>query len=332
MTAEKVANRGTALFNSTVPLSQAELKVAADINGCQIELTDKFGHKRTIEPSSKEKLTEDSAKISLVEDKEGEYSIASDSKRKYELLEALTHGLNHFKSPEHHFDQSKLRQAIAEELMNSPSTWREHFETERMRADLQQHIAKILDLESFGSAFEAKVEEEHFKIGITIVDKDGKVLRPSERKDGEQITLIYIKDAKHPEGHYDRLVDGKHIEVDSKYGNCHYVAISEEVNRLRNTQLDGNSVRRAVAAEIASNPLKWHNHYRMKEKAGQSWFRRDKLLKGGAKAKKTKNERSINPAKVKRTRLIPTKEDIKLTLVRRFLWPSGGSDARTSGM
>ena len=288
MTAEKVANRGTALFNSTVPLSQAELKVAADINGCQIELTDKFGHKRTIEPSSKEKLTEDSAKISLVEDKEGEYSIASDSKRKYELLEALTHGLNHFKSPEHHLDQSKLRQAIAEELMNSPSTWREHFETERMRADLQQHIAKILDLESFGSAFEAKVEEEHFKIGITIVDKDGKVLRPSERKDGEQITLIYIKDAKHPEGHYDRLVDGKHIEVDSKYGNCHYVAISEEVNRLRNTQLDGNSVRRAVAAEIASNPLKWHNHYRMKEKAGQSWFRRDKLLKGGAKAKKTK--------------------------------------------
>ena len=270
---------------------EADLQVAADNFGHRIHLINRKGQQiRTVEPrTSVETEHTTSNDITLVREKDESYSALIDGERTKittehgnGLFEALTHALNHAKRSSEH-DASSVSQAIAKKVAEFPEEWDEHYESETKREELVPHAEEI-KLGAFGTVHEIAVAEETYGIGIEVVNKDGKVIRNPNIKDAsKKFTLVYIKDEKHHDGHYDLIVDKKRVGVTSKHGDCLHAAIAEGLNSVHaERKFDEHQVREDLSEEILQNAPRWYDEYRRKQSRENSWlwFRRGHLMKG----------------------------------------------------
>ena len=260
---------------------ESDLQVAANHFGHRIHLNNIEGQQvKTIEPNppAETEHATSHSDITIIKEKDGSYSTLIDGKKHGNgLFEALAHGLNHAKRSSEH-DAHSVSQAIAKKVAEFPEEWDEHYETERKREELVPHAEKIKS-EPFGTIHEIAVAEEKYGVGIDVVNKDEKVIRHSNIKNGDKkITLIY------EDGHYDLIVDKKPFGVTSKHGDCLYAAIAEGLKSIQHgeSEIDEHQVRRDLSEEILENPHRWHDEYRRKQSRENSWlwFRRGHLMKG----------------------------------------------------
>ena len=138
--------------------------------------------------------------------------------------------------------------------------------------------SRISDVTKPGSVLELKIAVEHYQQQVTIYrrKKNGKLVRdcaiePSsgKTKSGSDIQLLYIPpDATRPMGHYDVILKGKVVEVESDDSNClfqafasgrnpHLTSSKDDLDRLK---ADALEVRKNVAGEINKHPDLWVDH------------------------------------------------------------------------
>lgn len=153
---------------------------------------------------------------------------------------------------------------------------------------------------------ELAVAANKFNCEVVIVDSKLKrkcSLEPSsEAKGSAQITLIhYSKHERPPEGHYDVLLNGQHVKVDSVGNSCMFEAFARGLKNATkiDRRIDGQSVRRAIHNELTTHPEKWQEHFQRKEQLEQIQ-KGDFLLQGGAGKRKAGNQNQLGARKVKK--------------------------------
>ena len=122
-----------------------------------------------------------------------------------------------------------------------------------------------------GSLLELRVAVEHYGQGVTIYHQkeNGKCVRhcsidPSSKKGGANIELVYVPPPdKHTVGHYDVLIKGKVVKVDSDSSNCLFQAFAYGQNphlTSHEQKQQASKLRQTVAETIKTQPHLWNDH------------------------------------------------------------------------
>ena len=129
-------------------------------------------------------------------------------------------------------------------------------------ADVSAHAQTIQNEDIPGTMLEMRAYAEHSSTRIIVVNENGKKLRsisPSSGKADKTITLRYKEpdEERHPNGHYDPVVNGKVQEITPKDGSsCMFESIAVGVGQEEH---EAKSIRKAVAEELTKSPEKWHD-------------------------------------------------------------------------
>ena len=123
---------------------------------------------------------------------------------------------------------------------------------------------------------------------------------PSGVKGAPQITLIHHSKREHPpEGHYDVLIRGQRVKIDSVGNSCMFEAFARGLNNAkRDKPIDGLKVREAIHNELTRHPEKWQSHFQRKDQL-ERIQKGDFLLQGGGKLK-AGHPKQLGARKVKR--------------------------------
>ena len=179
---------------------------------------------------------------------------------------------------------------------------------------MKSHADKVLNVKNSGTLAELAIAANMFKCNVVIVDKDGKrkcsLNQSSGPKGAPQITLIHYSSREHPpHGHYDVLIKGNPVKINSVGNSCMFEAFAtglKDANIAKST--DALTVRRAAHSELTRHPEKWQDHFQRKEQLIQMQHG-DFLLQGGGKhkvegpgcgARKVIRDKNKNGAKKKR--------------------------------
>ena len=122
-----------------------------------------------------------------------------------------------------------------------------------------------------GSLLELRVAVEHYGQGVTIYHQkeNGECVRhcsidPSSKKGGANIELVYVPPPdKHTVGHYDVLIKGKVVKVDSDSSNCLFQAFAHGQNphlTSHEQKQQASKLRQIVAENIKKQPNLWNDH------------------------------------------------------------------------
>lgn len=132
---------------------------------------------------------------------------------------------------------------------------------------VRQYARKVENSDKPGTLLDARVLSESLGVKIKIMEegKDGKLITKIEtggKTAHEQISILYRKPiGKYPEGHYDVIIAGKIVEVNSQKKNCLFHAIAKSRNpSASDEELNRMSVkyREETANELQRNYLKWN--------------------------------------------------------------------------
>ena len=145
-------------------------------------------------------------------------------------------------------------------------------------AMVDHYKSKIADTRKPGSVLELKIAVEHYGQGVTIFqEKKGKFIRdcsvePSSGKkikSGAKIELLYTPPSDDKSvGHYDVIIKGKVVKIESEDSNCLFQAfaggrnpdLTSTAESLLQLQRHALEVRENVAGSIDKNPQLWVNH------------------------------------------------------------------------
>ena len=171
---------------------------------------------------------------------------------------------------------------------------------------MKSHADGVLNVKKSGTLGELAVAANKYNCEVVIVDSKLKrkcSLEPSSGvKGAPQITLIhYSKHERPPEGHYDVLIKGQHVKVDSVGNSCMFEAFARGINNAAKIDrpIDGLRVRRAIHNELTRHPEKWQEHFQRKELLEQIQ-KGDFLLQGGAGKRKPENQNQFDARNVKK--------------------------------
>lgn len=171
---------------------------------------------------------------------------------------------------------------------------------------MKSHADRVLNVKKSGTLGELAVAANKYNCEVVIVDsklnRKCSLEPPSGVKGAPQITLIhYSKHERPPEGHYDVLIKGQHVKVDSIGNSCMFEAFARGLSNAAKIDrpIDGLCVRRAIHSELKRHPEKWQEHFQRKEQLEQIQ-KGDFLLQGGAGKRKAGNQNQLGGRKVKK--------------------------------
>jgi len=170
-------------------------------------------------------------------------------------------------------------------------------------AALESHAKSVLYSKQPGSLAELRALTELHGCKVTILNSNGMrkcSLRPDSTPGKEttpEITLIHYSKEEHPpKGHYDVVVNGKRVKVESEDNDCMYEAVAHGLRAAKakagesEETYSATSLREGVAKEISENPGKWVEHFAAKEELHQLRKGELYLLEGAGKFEPKKLE------------------------------------------
>ena len=171
---------------------------------------------------------------------------------------------------------------------------------------MKSHADRVLNVKKLGTLGELAVAANKYNCEVVIVDsKRNRIClleSPSGVKGASHITLThYYKHERLPEGHYDVLIKGERVKVDSVGNSCMFEAFARGLSDAAKIDrpIDGLSVRRAIHSEFKRHPEKCQEHFQRKEQLEQIQ-KGDFLLQGGAGKRKAGNQNQRGGRNVKK--------------------------------
>ena len=200
------------------------------------------------------------------------------------------------------------------------------------------YTSKIAGTDKAGSALELKIAAEHYGQGVTIFqEKNGRFVRdcsidPStSQKTGANIELLYTAPSNGKAiGHYDVIVKGKAVRIQSDNSNCLFQAFAGGRNPHLTSSKQGQrelktqalEVRQTVAASINKNPQLWAEHISHRLELTQLRNgNRFALLGAGPKNKRTRVYSDMYKEMMNKDELVTMYRQgngIKCTATRRY--------------